>query len=112
MVTLELNGDTFVITIKGLHKFWALKSSVSFKKSSIIHAALADPLLRPAPLRMPGTYLPRVIAAGTFYGKKRKEFWDVVFTKPAIEIELKDEKYTKIVVNVLDCTAALALLNQ
>jgi hypothetical protein len=61
---------------------------------------------------MPGAYIPKIIAAGTYYGKKRKEFWDVDFKNDAIEIDLKNEKYTKIVVNVSNLAEAMKVLQE
>ncbi len=58
--------------------------------------------LRPPFLRFPGANIPGVIIAGTYYGPKRKEFWDTRLKGKAIEIGLENDIYTKIVVDVSD----------
>jgi hypothetical protein len=102
MVTIEISGDNVKIKVIGLHRLWAFKREVLFRKENIIQVKIADKSLRPAPIKMPGTHIPKIIAAGTYYGTKRKEFWDIDFKKESIEIDLKNEKYTKIVVNVFN----------
>ena len=102
MVEIKIIGEMVRIELRGLHRLWALKRSLTIRKSGIRSVMLTSKDLRPAPLRCPGTYLPGIIAAGTFYGKGRKEFWDTVFKNQSIEILLNDEKYTRIVVDVND----------
>jgi len=48
---------------------------------------------------MPGTRIPGFLAIGTFLGSGKKEFWAAIFYKNSIEIELENEKFTKIVLN-------------
>jgi hypothetical protein len=110
MVTVEISDDNVTIKVIGIHRLWAFKREIAFKKQNITQVKIADKTLRPAPIRMPGVYIPGIIAAGTFYGQKRKEFWDINFKKEAIEIDLKDEKYTKVVVYVLNASEVLKSL--
>lgn len=54
-------------------------------------------------LRCPGTYLPWIITAGTYYVKRKtweREFWYYQHHTPPIVIELRDEKYDRLVINV------------
>lgn len=110
MVTVEISGENVKIKVIGIHRLWALKREIMFMKKNIVQIKITDKSLRPPFLRMPGTYIPKLIAAGTFYWKKRKEFWDTDFKKEAIEIDLKNEKYTKIVVNVLNVSEVMKSL--
>jgi hypothetical protein len=112
MVTIEIYGANVKIKVIGIHRLWAFKKEIIFTKKNIIQAKIADKTLRPAPIRMPGVYIPGFIAAGTFYGNKRKEFWDINFKKEAIEIDLRNEKYTKIVVNVLNIPEVMKFLQE
>ncbi len=112
MVTIETHDGNVKLKVIGLHRIWALKRELTFAKENIIQIKIANKALRPAPIRMPGTYIPKLIAAGTYYGKKRKEFWDIDFKKEAIEIDLKNEKYTKIVVNVLNLSETMKSLQK
>ena len=101
MVQINLAGDTISLEVLGLHKVWALKSRLQFPLASIKSVAI-DPQLadRPRGLRAPGTYIPRLITAGTFYADKKRWFWDVSNPNNALVIELEGEKYQMIVVEV------------
>jgi hypothetical protein len=62
-------------------------------------------------LRMPGTYLPGVIKAGSYYRYRdgRWSFWDVCDRRKAVVIELRDEPYARLVVEVEEPRAVVAL---
>jgi hypothetical protein len=51
---------------------------------------------------MPGTNLPGVITAGTFYHDGKRVFWDVHNPENTVVIELKDERYAELIVEVAD----------
>lgn len=48
-------------------------------------------------VRAPGTYLPRLVKAGTYHTRKGKEFWYVTRRKPYLVLDLKNETYARIV---------------
>ena len=111
MVTVTVEGLEVRIDLIGAHQWWALKKTVRFERARVLGVRRADKRLRPAPIKCPGTYLPGIFAAGSFYWKNRKEFWDTRFKGKAIEIDLSDEKYSKIVVDVRDPDSTIALLS-
>ena len=100
MVAIEVKGNDVTIRVIGHHKIWALKHVIHIKKQHIRFAGRAEPGLLPPWIRCPGTCVPRLICAGTYYGKGRKEFWDTVFKGNAMRIDLQGESYTRIVVDV------------
>jgi hypothetical protein len=51
-------------------------------------------------IRMPGTYFPGLIKAGTYYTRNGKEFWFVVRDKKYLTIELENESYKRIVLGL------------
>ena len=91
--------DTVRIEIKGWDKIWSFRGSLTIPKDSIIRAYKHDGKLKPPFWRCPGTAIPRVIIAGTYYGRGRKEFWNTHF-KGGVVFDLKDVEYTRIVVDV------------
>ena len=101
MVEITIEGDALTLEVLGLHKIWALKSRLQIPLSSIRNIAI-DPQLadKPRGLRAPGTYIPRMITAGTFYADKKRWFWDVTNPDNAIVIELEGEKYQMVIVEV------------
>ncbi len=50
--------------------------------------------------------------AGTFYQGDKWVFWDVRHPENAIVVELRDERYAKLIVEVADLEAAIGLLNK
>jgi hypothetical protein len=110
MVTMTITNQTLILEVQGFDKVWALKSRLEIGLDHI-RAVSAD---SPATLkwwkaiRMPGTYLPGVITAGTFYQDGKRLFWDVHNPANAIVIELGDDRYDQLIVEVANPAAALA----
>jgi hypothetical protein len=112
MVEIRIDKDNILLEVLGWHKIWALKGRLQIKKSHIKSIKLAEKKLRPPCLRFPGAYIPGVIITGTYYGPKRKEFWDTRLKGKAIEIDLENDIYTKIVVDVSEPQKILEELNR
>ncbi|OPZ29441.1 MAG: hypothetical protein BWZ02_01004 [Lentisphaerae bacterium ADurb.BinA184] len=110
MVSIETAGDDVTLRVLGSHRMWAVKRTIRFKRQQVVTAAPAERGLWPPWCRCPGTALPWVIVAGTYYGRGRKEFWDHVRKGKAIRIDLRNGPYTRIVVDVADPETALAAL--
>ena len=62
-------------------------------------------------IRLPGTYLPGVIAAGTYYNNGDKQFVYVTRKTHPVVIELTDGSFARIVLGVADARAAAARVN-
>ena len=61
-------------------------------------------------LRMSGTNIPGVLTAGTFYQDGKRVFWDVHNPDKTVVLELKDERYNELIVEVADPNAAVELV--
>lgn len=112
MVNVRVEGDRFVVRVLGLHKLWAFRSRLSFRVSSISDVRF-DPSITVGlyrGLRMPGTHIPGVIVAGTYYRDSRREFWDVGRIENAIVIDLEGEKYDRLVVETPDPLETISVL--
>lgn len=112
MVEVEVSGTTVTIHVLGAHRLFALRDHVTFDLANITSVQAAEVDLRPPWVRTPGTFFPGVIAAGTFRGKGRKEFWDTMFDERAVRIELAGTDFTRIVVDVADLDAVLRTLSR
>ena len=53
-------------------------------------------------LRVPGTFLPWVVKAGTYLTKRGREFWYVTKNRGFLTIELKNGNYKRIVLGLND----------
>ena len=113
MVTIEKRNNNFIFTIQGLHKLWALKSELTIPAENIITAYPNTQNLHVnLGLRMPGTSVPGLIEAGTFIGSDGVIFCDIINDSKSIVIELQHDHYNKLIIDVEDPSAAIALLTQ
>lgn len=112
MVELSIEEGKLKLSVMGTDKIWALKGSLEIP---LVHIAgvRADPTVAHSwwhGLRMPGTNLPGVITAGTFYQDGKRVFWDVHHPENTIVIDLHDERYNELIVEVADPQAAVNLI--
>lgn len=112
MVELSTADGVLALRVQGADRLWAFKSSLEIPLEHVV-AVRADAEIARGwwhGLRMPGTSIPGVITAGTFYQDGKRVFWDVHHPEKTIVIELRDERYNELVVEVADPAAAVAHL--
>ena len=112
MVDLSVVEGKLTLHVRGADKLWAFKSSLEIP---LVHIAAvrADPETARGwwhGIRMPGTNVPGVITAGTFYQHCKRVFWDVHHPEKTIIIDLRDERYNELIVEVADPDAAVKLI--
>jgi hypothetical protein len=112
MVELSIAEGNLKLCVMGADKLWSLKSSLEIP---IVHIAgvRADPEVARGwwhGIRLPGTQLSGVITAGTFYQDGKRVFWDVHHPEKTIVIDLHDEKYNQLIVEVADPQVAIGLI--
>lgn len=113
MVTIERKNDNFIFTVQGIHKFWALKSELTIPVEHIITAyPNTENLHVKLGIRMPGTSVPGLIEAGTFISRDGVIFCDITDHSKSIVVELRNEHYEKLIIDVEDINSAIALLSQ
>lgn len=112
MVDLAIAEGKLTLHVRGADKLWAFKSSLEIPLGHIA-GARADPEAARGwwhGIRMPGTNLPGVITAGTFYHDGQRVFWDVHNPDNTIVIDLHDDRYNELVVEVENPAQAVALI--
>lgn len=103
MVKISINKKEMVLTVQGMHKLWALKSEMIIPLEQISGAKVnRNEVLMPEGWRAPGAYIPGIITAGTYRAHGDKVFWDVVDLKKTIIIDLKNNNYNQLIVEVSD----------
>jgi hypothetical protein len=112
LVDLSIADGKLTLHVRGADKLWAFKSSLEIP---LVHIAAvrADPEAARGwyhGIRMPGTSVPGVITAGTFYQDGKRVFWDVHDPDKTIAIDLHDERYNQLIVEVDDPEAAVRLI--
>lgn len=111
MVIVSTDEANFIFTIKGFHKIWALKSKIIVPKQNVVSAIQnIEKIPFWKGIRMPGTEIPWLFAAGTFYNNGR-HFWDVYRKKNTIIVTIKDHYYQKLFIEVQNPTEVLQILN-
>ncbi len=112
MVDVSIAEGKLILHVRGADKLWALKSSLGIPLEHIA-SVRADPRIAHGwyqGIRMPGTNIPGVITAGTFCQHRQRVFWDVHNPDNTIVIELRDERYDELIVEVADPHAAVELI--
>jgi hypothetical protein len=112
LVDLSVAEGKLSAHVRGADKLWAFQSSLEIP---LIHIAgvRADPEIARGwyhGIRSPGTNVPGVITAGTFYQDGKRVFWDVHHPEKTIVIDLHDERFSQLVVEVADPDAAVKLI--
>jgi hypothetical protein len=112
LVDLSVAEGKLTLHVRGSDKLWAFKSSLEIP---LVHIASvrADPEMAGGwwhGIRMPGTSVPGVITAGTFYQDGKRVFWDVHHPEKTIVIDLRDDRFNQLVVEVVDPEAAVRLI--
>ena len=102
MGSVSIHGDRAHFDVEGWDKLWALKSRLEIP---LAHISSARVDAEPARgwwhgLRFPGTQVPGILTAGTFYQSGGAVFYDVHDPERTIVIELDDERYQRLVIEV------------
>jgi hypothetical protein len=114
MTEVEIYGDALIVHVRGMDRLFSFERRLKIPLSHVL-GAVADPrvsLAHSKALRAPGTYLPGVITAGTFYQEGDRVFWDVHKPEQAIVIRLEDERYSRLVIEVEDPTSTVAAIEE
>ena len=110
MVHISIDNDRVRFEVQGWDKLWALKSQLEIPLAHI-RSARVDP--EPARgwwhgIRLPGTQIPGLLTAGTFYQWDGAVFYDVHDPEKTIVLELDHEHYKRLVIEVADPVASVA----
>ena len=112
MTRIDVADGRLVIEVLGWDKLWSFKNRLDFP---LEHVTCIRPWNKESDggflgIRAPGTCLPGVITAGTYYSKGERRFYDVHDFSKALVIEFTDEKYARVVIEVEDLEAALRIV--
>jgi len=112
MVDLAIAEGKLTLHVRGADRLWAFKSTLEIP---LVHIAgvRADAEIARGwyhGIKAPGTNVPGVITAGTFYQDGKRVFWDVHHPEKTIVISLHDERYSQLVVEVDDPDGAIKLI--
>lgn len=115
MAEITSDGGLLVVTMHGADKLWVLKSRLEVPLAHVRGAGIDPDFIRRERyrgIRSAGTSMPGVITAGTWRQHGDWVFWDVHDLEKAVIIELADERYARLVVEVEDPYATVAAITQ
>lgn len=113
MVDVTVAEGKLTLHVRGVDKIWAFKSTLEIP---LVHigGVRSDPEVARSwwhGMRLPGTNVPGVITAGTFYQDGKRIFWDVHRPEKTIVIDLHDERFNALIVEVDDPEAAVKMIS-
>ena len=101
---MKLVYDRKGITLQldGMERMWAFKASFRIPYDCVedVQAANDSGLSAIPGIRLPGTHIPGVIVAGTYFNMKEKLFLYVVKSRPVLKISLKGHSYDKVILSI------------
>ena len=109
MVDMTIRGDRVSFRVEGLHQLWTLRSELDIPLAHVIGVE-ADPQQVGKwwhGLKIAGTDVPGLFAAGTFLYQGGLVFWDVRHPEQTIIVSLAHERYKKLIVEVENPASAV-----
>jgi hypothetical protein len=105
VTNVSITKGKLTIEVQGWDKLWSLTSRLEIPLEHVVDVRPADDHV--VGFRALGTYVPVVITAGTFRQEGSWIFWDVHDPAKAIEVDLRDERYSKLIIEVADPAATI-----
>lgn len=113
-MNFSITNNQLNIDLEWYEQLWAVTLTKRFEipLSHIQDVTIAEPQSHWTELRAPGTFVPGIIKAGTYYGNRGKSFWYVTDQKNYLTLELVDEPYQRMVFTLPQNTYWLEQINQ
>ncbi|MFC1557552.1 hypothetical protein ACFL6I_15080 [candidate division KSB1 bacterium] len=112
MVGVTLANDKVIFAVRGFHKFLAFKTKLEIPRlhiMSVRHDPDAATLYKG--MRVLGTHIPGLVAAGSFRHDGKRVFWDVGRSNNIVVVDLAQEKYDQLIIEVEDPQTVVAQLS-
>ena len=112
MVDLTVRGDRLRLQVRGLDRLWAMRSRLDIPLASV-RAVRVDPTVARGlwkGVSAPGTHIPGLIIAGTFYQDDKRIFWDVHDPLKTVVIDLVGQRYDQLIVEVHDPESVVKMI--
>ena len=94
-------GDKVEVRLTFWEKFWSLHGDFLIPKSNIVRVIEGKQSWYGCQFRIPGTFVPWVIKAGSYWSRSGWEFWYVTrWSNYVYKIELRGMRYKSLVLGV------------
>jgi hypothetical protein len=113
MVEVKIEDDKAVFEVLGSHSIWAFKSRLEIP---LLHIASAEVKTDPPmgwfdSIKLIGTDVPHFFRAGTFLVHGKTVFFDVRNPQKTVSVQLRDDAYSELLIEVEDPEGVVALLD-
>jgi hypothetical protein len=100
----EISENRLKINLDAWERVWAFyfNADLEVPLNHITRVTTEEPHSSWMDVRLPGTFLPGVIKAGTYYTGEGREFWYATRGGKYLTLELENEFYKKIVLTIDD----------
>jgi hypothetical protein len=103
MAAVSVGAQALTVKFSGIHMFWTLKRRLDVPLNHVVDARLDPALAASSPgWRLLGAELPGVAVAGRFISNGERAFWDLRNPAKAVVVELRGERYKRLVLEVDD----------
>lgn len=105
---LSIESNQLKITLTPIERFWAvhLGKTITIPLTQIQQVSTTAPTVNWKELRSPGTFVPGLLKAGTFYQDSLRSFWYTKPKTPLLTLELSPNTYyRRIVLSLSDSLA-------
>jgi hypothetical protein len=99
VVTVDIKGQDLKLTISGWDVAWALSHGLTIPLAHVVGAEVESVAGKPG-WKIAGTGIPRELAAVRFRKDGQRSFWIAHQKAAAVVIELRDERYARLVLQV------------
>ena len=102
LITMKIiiDGDYLKIKFSVIERILGIHGSFKIPVPNVRRVTTQHPVQSLKEIRLPGTFLPGVIKAGTYLTDRGKEFWYTTRKKEYLTIELENEFYKRIILSV------------
>jgi hypothetical protein len=114
MTDISIEGDRLVAVIHGLDCLWTCRRRIVVPLAHVKNARVDPHLEEEGPWLGAGrtdALLDYAVAAGPMMVHGRHEFWDVHHPERAVSIDLEDEPFSRLVLEVEDPAAVIDAVN-
>ncbi len=106
LARVDVTGGVLVVRPRGLNRVWAMKGQVRVPLAQVSEVRThVDRRSVPSGWRVPGTYVPGLILAGTYRLKGERSFWLVGRAAEVTVVECRGGRFDRIVLQLSDETA-------
>ena len=111
MVSVDIVGQDLNVSITGWDVVWSLRRSLTVPLANVVDARVESVAGKPG-WKIAGTGIPWGFSAGWFRRQGKNEFWVAHQSAEVVAITLRNERYTRLVLEVADPQAVADRINQ